>query len=305
MKPQLLYKVVELLENSGFTISDCMGSRSCFDLIAKKDRLLFFIKVLSNIEGLSSNTVHELKKVSSLTGGVPIVVGERLKSSRLMDGVLYERYGVQVLNVFTLENVVSNSMPVAHAVRGNYCAKINSEMLKRLRSGLNLTQEELARELDVSKQSIYRYESTGRVLFKVMERMLNLFEENEKLLLHESIFSSGVPQEDGAFNMHVTDMTKKVADKLEGIGFSTSITNAPFDVVAKENETVYTLVSDDYRRLEQKIDLIDEMMYLIGGYSMCVTNRQVSPKRVAVLRPEELEEFDSPRELFKRLGRRF
>ncbi|MBM3308753.1 MAG: helix-turn-helix domain-containing protein [Candidatus Altiarchaeales archaeon] len=304
MKPQLLSKVVELLDGSGFSVSECMGSRSCFDLVARRGREIFLIKILSNIEGLNGNTVHELRKVASLVGGVPLVVGERLKSSRLLDGVLYERYGVQVFNVSTLRDVVCNVMPAVRSIRGNYCSRINSDLLRRLRERLDLTQEELARELGVSKQSVYRYESTGRVLSRIMEKMMNLFEENERLLLHESVLHS-VPLEDRSYRMHVTDMTKGVADKLSGMGFSTSITNAPFDVVARKDDTVYALVSDDYRRLEQKIALVDELMDLINGYGMCVTNRSIGSKGVAVLSPEELDEFSSARELFRRIsGRR-
>ncbi|MFH1125824.1 MAG: helix-turn-helix domain-containing protein [Candidatus Altiarchaeota archaeon] len=301
MKPYLLRRVAELLESSGFLVSDCQGSRSCFDFLARKGRVLLVVKVLNNIEGLNGNTVHELKKVSSLVGGAPIVVGARLKSSKLIDGVLYERYGINALNLSTMEDFVSDFMPVVHSVRGNYCSKIDSGLLRRLRSRLDLTQEELAKELGVSKQSVYRYESTGRVVFDVMEKMMKIFAD-ERLLLHENLLSLNFPEEDSYFSMHVPGMRKIVADRLERIGFSTSITNAPFDVVAREHETVYTVVSDDNRRLEHKISLVGEITGMVGGYGMCVTNRHVSSRRgVAVLKPEELDGFESPKDLIERI----
>jgi putative transcriptional regulator len=301
MKPQLLRRVVELLRDSGFHISDCEGSRSCFDLLARKGKLLLVIKVLSNIEGFNWNTAHELKKVSSITGGFPIVVGDRLKSSRLLDGVLYERYGLHAVSVSTLGNMLSNSMPVAHSIRGNYCATVNSEMLRKMRSHLDLTQEELARELGVSKQSVYRYESTGRVVFDVMERMLKLFERNNRLLVHENVFQSPGVDESHEYRMHVPSMKKLVAGKLEGMGFTTSITNAPFDVVARDDETVYAVVTDDQRRIGHKISLIDDIIHMVGGYGLVVTNRQVSSRRKSVLRPEDLDDFDSSDDLIDRL----
>lgn len=303
MKQQLLGEVVGLLKGSGFSVSDCQGSRSCFDVLARRGKLLLVIKVLNNIEGLNWNTVHELKKISTLTGGIPLVVGNRLKSSRLMDGMLYERYGIHVFNAATMREVLSDSMPVAHSIRGNYCANINSGMLRKLRSGLDLTQDELARELGVSKQSVYRYENTGRVLFEVMERMMRIFEDDARLLVHENLFNPRPQSEDQSFNMHVPDMKKAVAEKLSDIGFSTSITNAPFDVVAREDSVVYAVVSNDNRRLEHKIGLVDEIRSIVGGYGMCVTYRHVSSRKgVPVLRPEELDEFSSPGELFDRIS---
>jgi len=278
-----------------------MGSRSCFDIIARKRELVLLVKVLSNIEGLNSNTVHELKKVSSIMGGVPIVVGERLKSSKLLEGVLYERYGVHALNIETLADVMSNSMPVAHSIRGNYCVNINSEMLRRLRTRMDLTQEELARELGVSKQSVYRYESSGKVLFDVMERMMEVFKHEGRLLLHETVFGQGVKDESNEFNMHVARMKRFVAEKLDHMGFSTSITNAPFDVVARDDENVYTVVSNDQRRLEHKVELMGQITRMVGGHSMCVTSRQVSfgKRGVVVMKPEDLDSFHSTEELIE------
>ncbi|MDD5111749.1 MAG: helix-turn-helix domain-containing protein [Candidatus Altiarchaeota archaeon] len=302
MKSQLLERVSGLLEGANFAVSDCGGSRSCFDFIARKGRTLLLVKVLSNIEGLTANTVHELRKASFLTGGVPFVVGERLKSSELMDGVLYERYGMRALNVQTLKAVLSDSMPFTHSIRGNYCVNIDSGMLKSLRGRLDLTQEELARELGVSKQSVYRYEASGSVLFDVMERMLRIFGD-DRLLLHENPLKTGRASEDQSYNMHVTDMKRVVARKLSDMGFSTSIVNAPFDVVARKRETVFAVVSNDQRRLENKIRLVREVTGMVGGYGLCVTDRQVVFKDgVAVLRPSELDDFDSPDELFDRIG---
>lgn len=303
MKPQLLSEVSGLLEGSGFEVSDCQGSRSCFDVLARRGKLLLVVKVLENIEGLNRNTVHELRKVSTLTGGIPLVVGNRLKSSRLLDGVLYERYGIHALNAATMGSVLSNSMPSAYSIRGNYCVQINSEMLRKLRAGFDLTQDELARELGVSKQSVYRYESTGRVLFDVMERMLGIFND-ERLLVHEDLFKPAMPSEDQSFNMHVPDITRDVAKKLSDIGFSTSITNAPFDVVAREDSVVYAVVSNDNRRLEHKMEIVDCIRSMVGAYGMCVTSRHVVSRRgVPVLKPEELDGLESPDDLFDRIAK--
>jgi predicted transcriptional regulator len=96
-------------------------------------------------------------------------------------------------------------------------------------------------------------------------------------------------------------MKKLVAGKLEGMGFTTSITNAPFDVVARDDETVYAVVTDDQRRIGHKISLIDDIIHMVGGYGLVVTNRQVSSRRKSVLRPEDLDDFDSSDDLIDRL----
>jgi putative transcriptional regulator len=264
---------------------------------------IFVIKVLANIEGLSHSCARDLLKVSGLLSAVPVVVGERMKSSGLSDGVVYDRHGIHVVSPRTFGDFVGGCAPSVFSVRGNYCVRVDPERLRRLRARFGLSQEELAERLGVTKQSVYRYESNGRISADVADRLEGLFGavgvlreaslEPDKCLGRES-FDSACER--------LTELKREVMESFRSIGFRTSITNAPFDMVVSDKEMVYTAVSDDWRRLERKIGLVDQVSDIMGGYSVCVTRRRVSGHE-NVLSPSELSEMTSVREFLRRFTR--
>src|SRR5512137_2451012 len=137
MKSSQVSEVAAVLEAAGYRILDCSGLRSCFDLIAKKDKLLF-IKVLANVDGLTRRACEELQNTAAATSAVPLVVGDHTKTVQLQDGVVYERYNLRVLNLKTLEEVINEQMPSVYSVRGNYCIRIDQTLLVKLRKRLEL-----------------------------------------------------------------------------------------------------------------------------------------------------------------------
>lgn len=301
MKPLLLDGVIKALIDSGFNVSDCRGARSCFDIIAKKDDDILLIKVLTNVEGLNSKSAHELKRVAGLISAKPLVVGDRLKSSFLSDGVIYERYGVHVINLNTFVDVLSDVFPFAHAVRGNYLTNVRPGLFRGLRGRLNMTQREFAGYLGVSAQSVYRYESCGSVPCRVMEKLLNLFADDNVVSFEKVFDVVSSETSSGSFEGYSSELKKTVVREFRSIGFKASITNAPFDVVAREDETVFTLVSNDWRRIERKASMVESISEMVGGYGMCVTERHFDVD-VPVMSPEDLNEIKRPRDLIRMLS---
>lgn len=301
MKSDLIDRLVDVLLDGGFQFVDCRGSRSSFDVLAKKKDLILLVKVLGNIEALNQRSVRELKFVASILGAVPIIVGERMKSTLLSDGVVYDRYGACVLNQTTFRHMVHNILPKVYSTRGNYCVHVDSSLLAELRRKSGLTQGELAGKIGVSKQSLYRYESSGRMSLDVFEQIMDFFEDEGLVLptfdLHvEQPVLPGEKEVDVRMNQ----LKSLVLSELRNMGFETSITKAPFDVIATEEERVFTVVSNDWRRLKQKVDMLDEISGLVGGYSVCISERRVKSRRV--MRPEDLKEVKTPRDLFRILS---
>jgi putative transcriptional regulator len=300
LKAGLVGSAVRMLSESGFEVVDCSGSRSSFDVLAKRDEMLILVKVLSNVEGLSGGAAAELKAVSAILGGVPVVVSQRMKSSELADGVVYDRYGVHVSNLRTFERLVNNSPPEAYSTRGNYCVHVNPGRLSEARRQMGLTQESLADRLGISKQSVYRYERSGRMSLDVFERLAGFF--GEDLLEHDFKLTYDDSGGGGRVEGAVTSFKDLVRREFEGLGFSTSLTNAPFDMVARRDERVFSVVSNDWRRLQYKVSVLEDISRVMGGYSVCISERRVKTE-VSVLSPKELAEVKSPRELFKLLSK--
>ena len=57
---------------------------------------------------------------------------------------------------------------------------MDGDTFRRKRERLGLTQEELAKRLDIARMTIYRYESGEKPIPKVVEMALQLIESQEK-----------------------------------------------------------------------------------------------------------------------------
>lgn len=284
---------------SGFEVVDCRGQRSSFDVLAKRGETLLLVKVLANLEGLSRQAADELKRVSGILGGSPLVVAEHMKNSKLAEDVVYDRYGVYASNLSTFNKIANDAAPKVYSTRGNYCVRINGCMLADARGRRGLTQGSLAEKLGVSKQSVYRYERSGRMSLEVFERLAGLLETD--LLEPEFHLSFDSQVQSTSDSGKLTRLKREACRSFRSIGFRTTLTNAPFDVVARTEESVFSVVSNDWRRLKAKLSVLDEVSGLIGGYTLCVSERRVKSE-TSVLTPEELSEIKSPRELFKILS---
>jgi len=297
-KDVLADSAVRILSESGFRVVDCRGSRSSFDILARRGERLLLVKTLANVEGLSREGVMQLKSVSGLLGGIPMIVSKRMKSSELADDVVYDRYGVCVSNLRTLDRMINDIPPTVHSKRGAYCVKVNSDRLSLERRKMGLTQESLAKRLGVSKQSVYRYESSGSVSLEVFSRLRNLF--GDGLAEHESSLEIPSPDSSSAADMRGSNLKMMVRQEFETIGFDTSLTNAPFDILAAHDKRVLSVVSNDWRRLNDKLHILEEVSELVEGYSVCISERKVKSD-VSVLNPGQLAKIKSAGELFKLL----
>ena len=316
MKFKLIEDVIELLEEDNFRVSECRGIKSCFDIMAS-GKVLLLIKVLTNIEGLTCRSATELKQVADSISAVPLLIGDRMKSSRLLDGVLYVRYNIPLVSVLTMREILQEMMPLIYSIRGNYCVDINPEKLIQVRHKFGMSLHELANELGVSKQSVYRYERSGRISMEIATRIIELFGD-EILISRVSWDRMEVEAEMPEFEGYLTDLKREVIREFNNIGFSTSLMNAPFDVLAKEKKweygsgkvtkkmekeqkLVFAIVSNNTEVLKRRVSIVREISEITGGYEICVSERRLDIDSM-VMKPDELREFRDPRELMELLS---
>jgi putative transcriptional regulator len=298
-KTDLTSRVLEIMSASGYVTVDCRGSRSSFDVICKKGGNIIIIKTLSNVEALSSECARELKSLSALLEAAPLVVGERMKNSGLSDDIVYDRHGVHVINPHTLEDLVNDDLPCVYSKRGNYCVKINPNSLAQARVNAGFTQNSLAKILGVTKQSVYRYENTGTVNIDIFEKLMGLF--GSDIMQPALTLNFEQPQLGENTSSKATEFKRQIMEEFNAIGFHTTLTNAPFDIVAKNRERVFSVVSNDCRRLNEKLEILEEISDITGGYTLCVSRRRVR-SNVFSISPKELSQIKTPFELFKFLS---
>lgn len=296
LKQGLVESVAQRLSDSGYKVVACRGGRSSFDVLARRGAKILLVKVLSNVEGLSGRTASELKRLATILDAMPVVVGERMKSSTLREGVVYERYGVYVSTPETLSELVGENPPSVYSKRGNYCVQVNADLLSSARKRMGLTQESMAKELGVSKQSIYRYESSGRMSLEAFERILEYFGEGFHLRRQDLSYAS--EGEKAQRQSKVTSMKDLVSREFTSLGFETELTNAPFDLIAQRGQRVYSVVSNDWGRLRDKLSVLEDISHIMDGYAVCISERKIESE-TSVLSPRELGEISSSKELFK------
>lgn len=297
-KRVLLSRVFKSLLDKGYRVVDCEGIQSSFDLIARQDDHILVIKILSNIEGLTRASADELKHISDTISGKPVVIGYKKKDSMLLNDTMYNRCSIPVVNPKTFENILADIQPSVYSIRGNYCKRIKPDMLVRLRHRKKMTQHDLADKLGVSKQSVYRYESSGHVSLEIAKRLADIFLD-DKLATQADIFEE-VEQvmEVQTSARYMSNLIRRVEFFFKNIGFSTSITNAPFDMIAKEKKMIFSAISNDKKGIKRKITVLESMSEITGAYPLCITERRVDID-TKTIKPSDLEDIKTPKQLFK------
>ncbi len=157
MREIIISECVKLLNNYNFTVSQSY-SRSCFDILARKNDLKFLIKVLKNIDSLSIDQSKELIKISSILNAIPLLIGVRTRNFSMEDNVVYERHNIKAITYETFKQYLDGSPPIVYASRGGFFVNIDGEMLRKIREKLNISVGELAEYSNVSRKTIYKYE---------------------------------------------------------------------------------------------------------------------------------------------------
>jgi len=242
---QFFQGVTKIFEALQFDLSTpLLGCGGCFDLIAKKDALLILVKIYENIDNFREDQAYELRKLSSMLAGLPLIVGKRIRSNtEIEDGVVYSRYEIPVVSLETLHNLLIHKIPpLIFSHRGGFKVRFDGDLLKEKRIEKSLSLSDLAREVGVSKRAIYEYErgkidvslETAMLIEEYLDEPLtlaiNLFEEMQRIgSVTQPEKYSGAPR---------SDLEKDVKKHFDSIGMRDQLWTKkfPFRVLAKPKE---------------------------------------------------------------------
>ncbi|BAN90016.1 transcriptional regulator [Aeropyrum camini] len=135
-------------------------TRRSIDLIASlPGSRVVLVKAIYDASLISKKEVEELSAVANSLGVSAVIIAEKMAGEELLTSVVYDRYGVNMVNLETFENFISGREEVyVTRYKDIYTVSISSEKLreKRLEKGLSLGH--LAYILKTSRKSIYEYE---------------------------------------------------------------------------------------------------------------------------------------------------
>jgi len=311
----LLERVIALLKVAGFSTSDRVSTRPrSFDVAARKDDALLFLKCLHNIDSLSREAARELAKVARCLTGSAFVVGERARSQPIEQNVVYVRYGVPVVSFETLyDSLVEDIPPLVQSEHGGLYASISGERLREFRVSRNMSLGSVAQMLGVSRRTVKKYEEGEMKLsVGVAVKLEELFDTPLVVPIdflrphHEE----GVPDASEQCGVEKDSTTRLLFDLLRGIGFEVLPTRqAPFTALSKEHLfTMLTVITQrPSQSLVKRARLMSSISEVVGTESICILGGEPSTEHIektAILATEELKRVDDPLELFRLIRER-
>ncbi len=178
-KEALIRKYSKLLEYYGFSGASAFGMRSSFDIISEKKGKVTILKFVDNIDSLAKPEAETLKKLNSFFDADVFVVFKNYKSEKGDLRSIFNRHGVDCVSQDYLESLLNGSeLPRAQKfIKAKY--KINPIELKKLRKMQNMSMRKLSAALDISKDTIYRYEHGNAFATEPMLKKLERFFKTE------------------------------------------------------------------------------------------------------------------------------
>ncbi|MDR2944012.1 MAG: transcriptional regulator [Methanosarcinales archaeon] len=159
----LVDQTIEVLRHAGFLVSDrCDIRPRSFDIAARRGETLLLCKILLNLDGLPEETANEMRVLSEILGGTPLVIGEKTRDRPLEDNVIYMRYKITAVNIHTFyDYFIEGVPPLVSASPGGLYVLIDGSALKEARLENDMSLGSLAGVIGVSRRTISKYEEEG------------------------------------------------------------------------------------------------------------------------------------------------
>jgi putative transcriptional regulator len=278
-----------------------------FDLVARRDNSLLIIKVLTNIDAMTENLAEELRTLSILLKGCPLIIGVKTGIKKLEEDVVYDRFGVQAINAETLKNHLLEGMPLeVYAAPGGLYVNIDNERIKNLRKQQNLSIGTFAREIKVSRRTVQMYENDMNATIEVALRIEDLLGENitqpidvlNQPVQSKKIETTPTPVE------KIEDFQRKIFAMLERVGYRViPIERAPFEAVSQDKKKILLTCVDRYdEKLLKKARVISSISNITEKHAVIIPDKEVTKKNIAgtpLVIIKELKKAQGPEEILE------
>ena len=211
----------ETLALGDFTIKK---SKFCFDLLVKKDDLVFSIKIFPNIDNLNEDTIRDIKSLSLILKSKPLLIGIRNRYQKLEDNTIYVREGLPFITLNTFENILNEQYPYILARSGGGVVFLDGILMKTLREKHSITRKEISESLGVTKRTICAYENESmRPSEKIAEKILEILENNDlfkKINIFGWAIKDNIDKKEMLEEKELTQFEYHVQDIIKDIGLS-------------------------------------------------------------------------------------
>ncbi|MFP3909298.1 MAG: transcriptional regulator [Halobacteriota archaeon] len=299
MQATVVDSVLRILEKSGFEVTDLVETKPrCFEIIAKKAENVLLVKVLYNIDSLKPEIAEDMKSVSILLKASPIVIGERFKFSYLDRGVVYNRYGLPVINTATLYDLIVDKIPpVIYSAPGGYYVRLDSERIREVREELGISLGVVAKELGISRRAVKKYEEGVDTSVENALKLEDILETNVVKAIDILRFVGKEVNEQR--DIGLSDEEAEIVDQLRYLGIKVyPIRHAPFDVIFKPIDELVLTGIRQVKEIEKRAFVLDKVSSTLSTDAAYIVEKSIDRDigSVIFLVKEELDTISSSKD---------
>jgi len=304
-RQHLLTQIREILARAGFSVSEVYELRlTGFDIVARREQLLLIIKVLTNIDSLSEDVAQELRTLCRVLHATPLLIGERNGLSKLEEGVIYDRFGIQAITYESLRNHLQDGTPIrTFAAPGGLYVHLDEEKLRQIRQEKNISLGSFARYVKVTRRTVQMYENGMGARIEVATKIEKLLET--PIIRSIDIFQSkhenrqmDVQRE----KLDAHDFQEEIFSLLEKMGYEVfPLQKCPFEALSKEKEKI--LLSCVHRfntTLAKRAQVVGSIAKITKNHAVVFTDKESKKviKGAPVIVKHELKKIRGPEEIF-------
>src|SRR3990172_2290362 len=267
-RDRLLDEVRAILAKTGFYLSEKTSSRGlAFDIVARRDDVLLFVKVLLNVDAFGKASARELKMIAETLRGSPLLIGARSGGGPLGEGVIYSRFGVPILSRQTFREFFEEGVPpFLFSAPGGLYVKLDGETLRRAREQKQISLGALAEVAGVSRRAVQMY-------LEGMSATVDIALRLEEFLGEPLV----VPMDPFAYTREVADLLTSFED---------------FEAFTRDREVVpLPAVTSTRERADTKAEIVSNLAKIVERDSVLFVERRNSRTSVGgtpVIGQEEL-----------------
>ena len=303
---ELLGEVRDTLTNAGFYVSELYSIRPIgFDLVARRDNSLLIIKVLTNIDAMSQDVANELRTLSVLLKGCPLIIGEKTGFKTLEEDVVYDRFEIQAINIETLKNHLLEGIPLEiFAAPGGLYVNLDHDKITNFRKEQNLSLGEFARSIKVTRRTVQMYEEGMNATIEVALRIEDVIGTNVTKpidLLNKQIktqqIKTGTVESEGFKRFQ-----REIFSILEQVGYKViPIERAPFEAVSQDKRKIILTCVDRYdKKLIRKARVVSSISDITEKHAVIIPDKDVNKTNIEgtpLIVKKELKKARSPEDI--------
>lgn len=262
-RTDLLEEVRTILARAGFAVSERCDLRPVsFDLVARRDRDLLLLKVLTNVDAMSDAVAHEIKVLCRFLHARPVLIGLRAGPGPLEDGVVYNRHDIPLVTPATLaEQFLHGATPMVFAAPGGFYVQLDHHRLRELRVAADLSLGVMAQIAGVSRRAIQMYEEGMSASIEAAMRLEEALGaelvrpvDPTQLFDPQSLAASTVPRQ----TPDDDPMEALVRTLLEALGYTVRATRrSPFNALTTQDDsTILTGMGRDSPQLRRRARVV-------------------------------------------------